>query len=66
MGSSEGLYIEMPTQEFLELKEMIDAVDQKVTTMIDSLKRCQIRCIVDNPPGKWRSLGRALLALLRF
>jgi len=30
-----------------------------------SLRRCQARCHVDNPPGRWRSLGRAFLALFK-
>jgi len=54
------------TQDVIELKEMIEAVDRKVNTIMESLIRCQNRCIVDNPVGKWRGLGRALLALVKF
>ena len=56
----------MPTQEYLELKEMIQAVDGRTTQILEALKGCQSRCHVDNPPGRWRGLGRALLTLIRF
>lgn len=56
----------MPSHEFLELKEMIEAVDHKVSTIVASLAGCRQRCIVDNPPSRWRSLGRALAALVKF
>jgi hypothetical protein len=51
---------------------MITALDQKMTTMMTSLKACQSRCYVDNPPpsasqsGRWRGLGRALAAMIKF
>lgn len=50
-----------------ELKEMILAVGAKVDTILSSLKTCQSRCHVDNPPPKnrWRGLGQALLAMVR-
>jgi len=56
----------MPTQEFLELKEMIEAVGNKLTSIAKALQTCQSRCHVDNPPSRWRGLGRALLALAKF
>lgn len=56
----------MDSQEYRELKEMIGAVDGKVEGILTSLKTCQSRCHVDNPPtSRWRELGRALLALVR-
>ena len=39
------------------------ALDTKMDLMLNSLKRCQTRCHVDNPPGRWRGLGRAILGL---
>ena len=56
----------MDAQEVNELKEMIEAVDKKVNTIMESLMRCQTRCVVDNPVGRWRGLGRALLAIIKF
>jgi len=60
------------SQEYRELKEMITALDQKMTTIMTSLKACQSRCYVDNPPpsasrtGRWRGLGRALITMIKF
>jgi hypothetical protein len=51
---------------------MITALDQKMTTIMTSLKACQSRCYVDNPPpsasrtGRWRGLGRALITMIKF
>ncbi len=56
----------MESQEYRELKEMIQAVDRRTTLILKSLQRCQSHCYVDNPPGRWRGLGRALLALIKF
>jgi hypothetical protein len=56
----------MPTQEFTELKDMIEAVDKKLINIASALLTCQSRCHVDNPPSRWRGLGRALLALVRL
>jgi len=54
------------SQEYKELKEMIGAVDQKVETILGSLRTCQSRCHVDNPPtSRWRELGRAFLAFVK-
>ena len=56
----------MYSQEYRELKEMIEAVDHKLETILSSLKTCQGRCHVDNPPrNKWRGLGQALMAMLK-
>lgn len=51
-------------QEIRELKDMVSGIGKMVLTIRDSLKRCQSRCHVDNPPGRWRCLGRALRALV--
>ncbi len=56
----------MPTHEFTELKEMIEAVGQQVARIGEALVKCQSRCHVDNPPSRWRGLGRALLALVKI
>lgn len=56
----------MPTQEFLELKEMIEIVGDKLTIISNALQTCQSRCHVDNPPSRWRGLRRALLALVKI
>lgn len=56
----------MDSKEYVELKDMIQAVDRRTTLILRSLERCQSRCYVDNPPGRWRGLGRALLALIRI
>jgi hypothetical protein len=56
---------EMNSQEYRELVDMIKAVDDKVERMLTALKTCQSRCHVDNPPSRWRGLGRALLALIK-
>lgn len=57
----------MESQEYKELREQIGAVDGKVERILSSLKTCQSRCHVDNPPrmlSRWRGLGQALLALI--
>ena len=51
-------------QEIRELKDMVAGIARTVTTIRDSLRKCQSRCHVDNPPGRWRSLARALRALV--
>jgi len=56
----------MQTQEYRELKEMIDAQGKTLQTILTALKSCQSRCHVDNPPSRWRGLGRALVAMIRF
>jgi len=56
----------METQEYRELKEMVSQLGQKLETILTSLRTCQSRCHVDNPPGRWRGLGRALVAMIRF
>lgn len=57
----------MSTQEYRELRETIEGVGEKVERILSSLKTCQSRCHVDNPPpkGKWRGLGQALLAIFQ-
>ena len=57
----------MESQEYQEIKEMIGQLDAKVDLIGRSLKTCQSRCHVDNPPkSRWRGLGRALLAMVKF
>jgi hypothetical protein len=56
----------MPTQEVSELKEMIVLLHTEIKLMRQSLASCQKRCLVDNPPGRWRGLGQALIAMIRF
>ena len=56
----------MQSQEMEEIKFMFETLNNKMETIAKSLKSCQSHCYVDNPPGKWRGLGRALLALVRF
>ncbi len=56
----------MFSQEYTELKEMIESIDAKQELILKSLKSCQGRCHVDNPPGRWRGLGRVLAALIGF
>lgn len=51
-------------QELRELKDMVAGIALMVHTIKDSLRTCQSRCHVDNPPGKWRALGRALRAMV--
>jgi hypothetical protein len=56
----------MSTQEYQELKDMIESVGSRIDTILTSLRACQSRCHVDNPPASgWRGLGRALLALVK-
>ena len=56
----------MPSQELNELKDMIIELHAEIRLMRTSLKSCQSRCYVENPTGRWRELGRALMALIRF
>lgn len=56
----------MQSQEYRELKEMIEDQGKTLNTILNSLKTCQSRCHVDNPPNRWRGLGQALAALFRF
>jgi hypothetical protein len=51
-------------REIRELKDMVASVARTVITIKDSLRTCQSRCHVDNPPGRWRGLYRALRALV--
>ena len=43
--------------------EKMAGLDAKMDLMMSSLKKCQARCHVDNPPGRWRGLGRAIVRL---
>jgi hypothetical protein len=58
----------LESQEYRELREQIGALDTKLEGILISLKTCQSRCHVDNPPrtlSRWRGLGQALLALIK-
>lgn len=55
----------MSSQEYSELREMIETIGQQQELILSSLKTCQGRCHVDNPPGKLRGLGRAIASLFR-
>lgn len=69
----------MSSNEVSDLREMIrkldlkiDSVDEKNVDMnnklniiMRNLSKCQSRCHVDNPPGRWRGLGRAIAALFQ-
>jgi hypothetical protein len=54
----------MSTQEIHELKEIIERIEGKVDLMGISLKNCQSRCHVDNPPKGWRKIFRSLSSLV--
>jgi hypothetical protein len=45
--------------------KILEGLGRTLETIRTSLKRCQARCHVDNPPGRWRVLGRALAAFFR-
>lgn len=76
MSSSE---VETLSNQIKEIGSKVEAMGQKVekldvrteniarvTTLTHaSLKKCQSRCHVDNPPGRWRGLARALLAMFQ-
>lgn len=42
--------------------KLLEGLVKTLETIRSSLRRCQARCHVDNPPGRWRGLGRALAA----
>jgi hypothetical protein len=46
-----------------KLDEKMVAQGSRMELMLSSLGKCQARCHVDNPPGRWRGLGRAILGL---
>lgn len=56
----------MQSREFEDLKVIVDRIECKVDTMATSLKSCQARCYVDNPPKGWRRFFKSLSALLLF
>jgi len=56
----------MQSPEYRELKDMIEAQGNTLKIILNSLKTCQSRCHVDNPPSRWRGLGRAIMAMIRF
>lgn len=41
-------------------RDAVDKLTTKMSIIHSSLRACQSRCHVDNPPGRWRTLGRAL------
>lgn len=56
----------MQSREFEDLKAIVDRIEGKVDTMVVSLKSCQSRCYIDNPPKGWRRLFKSLSALVFF
>ena len=54
----------MPSQEFHELKEIVDRIEGKVDLMVTSLKNCQSRCHVANPPRGFKRFFKALTSLV--
>lgn len=61
----------MQSQDMEEIKEMFAALTERIDIMTVSVKSCQSHCYVDNPPstgpqGRWRGLGRALMALIKL
>jgi len=46
-------------------QEIMQGLDRTLRIILSSLKKCQKRCHVDNPPGRWRSLGRAIVAMFK-
>jgi len=46
-------------------RELTEKLIEKLDIIMTSLRRYQKRHYVDNPPGRWRGLGRALLAFTR-
>jgi hypothetical protein len=54
----------MPSQEFHELKEIVDRIEGKVDTMVESLKKCQSRCHIDNPPRGFKRFFKSLTGLV--
>jgi hypothetical protein len=56
----------MQSREFDELKAIVDRIEGKVDTMVISLKSCQTRCYVDNPPKGWRRFFKSMTSLVLF
>jgi hypothetical protein len=54
----------MHTREFDELKSIVDRIEGKVDTMVISLKNCQARCHVENPPKGWRRFFKSIPSFL--
>lgn len=54
----------MPTQEFHELKEIVDRIEGKVDLMVKSLRTCQSHCHVANPPRGWRRFFKSLTSFI--
>jgi hypothetical protein len=54
----------MPTPEYHDLKEIVDRIEQKVDIMTASLRSCQARCHVDNPPRGWKRIFKSLTAFV--
>jgi hypothetical protein len=54
----------MQSREFDELKVIVDRIEGKVDTMVISLKKCQGRCHVENPPKGWRRWFKSLSSFI--
>jgi hypothetical protein len=48
-----------------EFHDLVEPLPRTLDLIMRSLGKCQSRCHVDNPPGRWRGLGRALASLFR-
>jgi hypothetical protein len=46
-------------------QEMMKGLDRTLGIILASLRKCQRRCHVDNPPGRWRTLGRAIVEMFK-
>ena len=55
----------MASAEFEELRDLITEVKTEVVTIKKSLKSCQSHCYIDNPPGKWVALARAIKSIFK-
>jgi len=47
-------------------KDTVNKLAAKMSIIHNSLRACQQRCHVDNPPGRWRNLGRAVKVLFTW
>jgi hypothetical protein len=54
----------MQSPEFHELKDIVDRIESKVDTMVESLKRCQSRCHIDNPPHGLKRLFKSFTSIV--
>ena len=53
-------------KELEEIKGMFEQLMGEVDTIHKSLKSCQSRCHVDNPPTRWKGFLRAFTTLFKI